>query len=82
MRVVALEEHFSIPALVKKIDPAVIAKRGFKGRKQAPGKPSLNELLAEIGEVRLKSMDENGVTMQVLSAGGPGPDLRAGRGRR
>jgi predicted TIM-barrel fold metal-dependent hydrolase len=78
MRVVALEEHFSIPALVKKIDPAVIAKRGFKGRKEAPGKPSLNEMLAEIGEVRLKSMDENGVTMQVLSAAGPGPDLVPG----
>jgi predicted TIM-barrel fold metal-dependent hydrolase len=78
MRVVALEEHFSIPALVKKIDPAVIAKRGFKGRKQAPGKPSLNDLLPEIGDVRLKSMDENGVTMQVLSAGGPGPDLVPG----
>jgi uncharacterized protein len=78
MRVVALEEHFSIPALAKKIDPAVIAKRGFKGRKEAPGKPSLAELLAEIGDVRLKSMDENGVTMQVLSAAGPGPDLVPG----
>lgn len=78
MRVVALEEHFSIPALVKKIDPAVIAKRGFKGRKQAPGKPSLNDLLAEIGEVRLKSMDEAGVSVQVLSPGGPGPDLVPG----
>jgi predicted TIM-barrel fold metal-dependent hydrolase len=78
MRVVALEEHFSIPALVKKIDPAVIAKRGFKARRQAPGKPSLNELLAEIGEVRLKSMDEAGVSVQVLSPGGPGPDLVPG----
>jgi len=78
MRVVALEEHFSIPSLVKRIDPAVIARRGFKGRKQAPGKPSVNDLLAEIGEVRLKSMDEAGVTVQVLSAGGPGPDLVPG----
>ncbi len=78
MRVVALEEHFSIPSLVKKIDPAVIAKRGFKARKQAPGKPGLNELLAEIGEVRLKSMDEAGVAVQVLSPGGPGPDLVPG----
>ena len=78
MRVVALEEHFSIPSLVKRIDPAVIARRGFKGRKQAPGKPSLNDLLADIGDVRLKSMDENGVTVQVLSPGGPGPDLVPG----
>src|SRR5882757_4163936 len=78
MRVIALEEHFSIPALVKRIDPAAVSRRGFKPRKQVPGKPGLNELLAEIGDVRLKSMDETGVTMQVLAPGGPGPDLVPG----
>ena len=78
MRVVALEEHFSIPALVKRIDPAVISRRGFKARKPIPGRPNLMELLPELGDVRLKSMDENGVTMQVLSPGGPGPDLVPG----
>ena len=35
-------------------------------------------LLPEIGDIRLKSMDEAGVTMQVLSPGGPGPDLVPG----
>ena len=30
MRVVALEEHFTVPALVKRIDPAAIARRGFR----------------------------------------------------
>ena len=78
MRVIALEEHFSMPALVKRIDPAVVSRRGFKPRKQVPGKPGVNELLADIGDVRLKSMDETGVTMQVLSPGGPGPDLVPG----
>jgi uncharacterized protein len=78
MRVVALEEHFSIPALVKRIDPAVVSRRGFKPRKQVPGKPGVNELLADIGDIRLKSMDETGVTLQVLSPGGPGPDLVPG----
>src|SRR5260221_11280930 len=78
MRVIALEEHFSIPALVKRIDPAVVSRRGFKPRKQVPGKPGLNELLAEIGDGRLKSMDETGVTMQVMAPGGPGPDLVPG----
>jgi predicted TIM-barrel fold metal-dependent hydrolase len=78
MRVVALEEHFSIPALVKRVDPAVVSRRGFKPRKQVPGKPGVNELLADIGDIRLKSMDETGVTMQVLSPGGPGPDLVPG----
>ena len=73
MRVVALEEHFSVPALVKRIDPAVIGRRGFKARKPIPGRPNLMELLPEIGEGRLKSMDEAGVTVQVLSPGGPVP---------
>ena len=36
------------------------------------------ELLPEIGERRFKSMDEAGVTVQVLSNNGPGPDLVPG----
>ena len=78
MRIVALEEHFSVPALVRRIDPDVIKRRGFRPRKAPPKGPSVMELMPEIGEVRLKSMDESGITMQVLSAGGPGPDLVAG----
>ena len=30
MRVVALEEHFSVPALVRRIDPDAIAQRGIE----------------------------------------------------
>ena len=39
MRVVALEEHFTVPALASKyVKPEAIAKRGhYKGRKVAPG---------------------------------------------
>jgi hypothetical protein len=29
MRIVALEEHFTVPALVRRIDPDAIARRGF-----------------------------------------------------
>ena len=29
MRIVALEEHFAIPSLVRRIDPDAIAKHGF-----------------------------------------------------
>ena len=36
------------------------------------------ELLPEIGDKRLKSMDEAGITVQVLSNTGPGPDLVPG----
>jgi predicted TIM-barrel fold metal-dependent hydrolase len=78
MRVVALEEHFTVPAVVQKIDKGAIAKRGFKPRKLAPGKPNPMELLSEIGEKRFKSLDDAGVTVQVLSNSGPGPDLMPG----
>jgi predicted TIM-barrel fold metal-dependent hydrolase len=78
MRVVALEEHFTVPELVKRIDPAVIKARGFQPRRTAPGRPSPMELAPEIGEIRLKSMDEAGITLQILSNTGPGPDLVPG----
>ena len=83
MRVVALEEHFTVPALVPRyVKPDAIAKRGhYKGRKVAPGKASPMELLPEIGEKRFKSLDDAGITVQVLSNSGPGPDLVPGAGR-
>jgi uncharacterized protein len=78
MRVVALEEHFVVPAVVQKIDKSAIARRGFRPRKLAPGQANPMELLPEIGEKRFKSMDDAGITMQVLSNSGPGPDLMPG----
>jgi len=79
MRVVALEEHFTVPALVKRIDAGAISRRGFKPRKPPPaGRPNPMELAPEIGERRLKSMDDAGIMMQVLSNTGPGPDLVPG----
>ncbi|MGA6966844.1 MAG: hypothetical protein WBZ51_24935, partial [Xanthobacteraceae bacterium] len=78
MRVVALEEHFSVPALVRRIDPDAIARRGFRPRKAPAHGPNPLELLPEIGEQRLKAMDESGITVQVLSSSGPGPYLVPG----
>jgi len=78
MRVVALEEHFAVPALVKRINPDAISRRGFRPRNAPAGGPNPLELLDEIGERRLKSMDEAGITTQVLSGSGPGPDLVPG----
>ena len=80
MRVVALEEHFTVPALASKyVKPEAVAKRGhFKGRNVAPGKASPMELLPEIGERRFKSMDDAGITVQVLSNSGVGADLVPG----
>jgi uncharacterized protein len=78
MRTVALEEHFAVPALASRIDKAVIARRGYRPRTLRPNAPSPLQALPEIGEVRLKSMDEAGINVQVLSNSGPGPDLVPG----
>jgi len=78
MRTVALEEHFSVPNLARRIDPVIVARRGYRPRTAPPDGPNPLELMTEIGEKRLKSMDETGITVQVLSITGPGPDLLPG----
>src|SRR5215471_14766137 len=78
MRTVALEEHFSVPHLARRIDPSIVARRGYRPRSAPPDGPNPLELITEIGERRLKSMDEAGITVQVLSITGPGPDLLPG----
>jgi len=78
MRVVAIEEHFTVPALVQRIDPNAMSRRGFRSRKLPVNGPNPIELLPEIGERRLQSMDEAGITVQVLSNTGPGPDIVPG----
>jgi uncharacterized protein len=50
MRVVALEEHFTVPALVRRIDRDAISRRGFRPRKAPANGPNPLELLPEIGE--------------------------------
>ena len=78
MRIVTLEEHFTVPSVVKRIDPKVANRHGFAMRKPPAGRPNPFELLPEIGEKRLKSMDDAGISVQVLSNSGPGPDLVPG----
>lgn len=79
MRIVALEEHYTVPAIVAGIDTDAIARRGF------PTDPSFvwaqsvkrNEL-ADLGQARIDDMDQSGITVQVLSVAGPGADLVPG----
>ena len=78
MRTVALEEHFAVPSIASRIDKAVLARRGYRPRTLPKNAPNPLELLPEIGERRLKSMDDAGISVQVLSNSGPGPDLVAG----
>lgn len=57
--IVALEEHYH--------DPQIVAVAGFEGRVN----PELVKRLDDLGELRLKEMDETGVDYQVLSLGAP-----------
>jgi uncharacterized protein len=79
MRTVALEEHFSVPSIASRIDKSVLARRGYRPRTLPKGAPNPLELLPEIGAKRLKSMDDAGISVQVLSNSGPGPDLVPGQ---
>lgn len=78
MRVIALEEHFTVPAIAGRIDREVVTRRGFRPRRTPPNGPSPLELAPDLGAQRLASMDATGITMQVLSNTGPGPDLVPG----
>ena len=78
MRVIALEEHFTAPHLVERIDKAAIAARGFRPRTLPKEGPTPMELAAEIGPERIRRMDEAGIDLQILSNTGPGPDLVPG----
>lgn len=75
MRVVALEEHFTVPALVRRIDPEAIRRRGWPSPGAQPPTMSHDAELADLGPARLADMDAAGITVQVLSVSGPGADL-------
>jgi uncharacterized protein len=74
MRIVALEEHFNVPSLVRRIDPDAITRFGFPPGFGGP----LADKLADLDALRLSEMDEAGITVHVLSASGPGADLLDG----
>ena len=79
MRTVAIEEHFSVPAVSGRVDKETAARRGYKPRAPRPDVPNPLALLPDLGEKRLKSMDESGIDVEVLSTSGPGPDLVPGQ---
>lgn len=78
MRIVALEEHYTVPALVSRIDPAAIRRRGFPGPELVWGQTIKRNELAHLGDARLADMDASGITVQVLSVAGPGADVVPG----
>ena len=74
MRIVALEEHFHAPELIETVGRDRALRRGWPGGDAHP-KAAMREALAEVGADRLADMDAAGVSVQVLSAAGPGADL-------
>jgi hypothetical protein len=79
VRTVALEEHYTVPAIVAGIDPAAIARRGFPGPDAVWSQTIKRDALADLGAARLADMDASGISVQVLSVAGPGADLVPGR---
>ena len=75
MRVVALEEHFSSPELVSRLDKATITARGWPMPEARPPGMARERQMEEVSSNRLADMDEAGITLQVLSVSGPGADL-------
>jgi len=70
MRIVTLEEHISFPEMADQIPKAALGGFGQSERMQ-----QLVPKLADITGERLKSMDDNGISMQVLSVDSSGANL-------
>lgn len=79
MRIVALEEHYTVPRIVAGISPDAIARRGFPGPDFVWAQTTKRNELADLGETRIADMDASGITVQVLSVAGPGADLVPGQ---
>jgi uncharacterized protein len=79
MRIVALEEHYTVPAIVAGISPEAVAKRGFPGPDFVWAQTTKRAELADLGAARLADMDASGISTQVLSVAGPGADLVPGQ---
>ena len=75
MRTVALEEHFTVPAMAARIGAEAMRARGLvPGGRIAPA-IDRREQLREVGSLRLADMDAAGISVQVLSATGIGAEL-------
>ena len=78
-RIVGVEEHFLLPELLQRVPSKAVEARGFFSRDQPYAGFSQIAQLVDVGEARLRELDEAGVSLQVLSLAGPGADLLAPR---
>jgi predicted TIM-barrel fold metal-dependent hydrolase len=79
MRIVALEEHYTVPRIVAGISADAITRRGFPGPDFVWAQATKRNELADLGDARLADMDASGIAVQVLSVAGPGADLVSGQ---
>jgi hypothetical protein len=70
MRIVTLEEHISFPELTSRLPENALGNFG-----QSPVMRQLTPKLADITGERLKSMDDSGITFQVLSVDSAGANV-------
>ena len=74
-RIVGVEEHFLLPDLLGRVPEAAAKQRGYFSRDQPYAGFSCIAQLSDVGEDRLRVLDEAGISLQVLSLDGPGADL-------
>lgn len=72
MRIITLEEHVTFPEMVKLIPENILANQSVD---QSTKLGKLAPKLADVNGERLASMDETGISLQVLSVAGAGADL-------
>ena len=72
-RIVGVEEHFLLPDLLARIPKKAAEARGYFSRDQPYAGFSQVAKLTEVGNDRIKALDEAGVSLQVLSLDGPAP---------
>jgi uncharacterized protein len=75
MRIVAVEEHFTFPDLLSRIDLATLERNGWPAPGTATFKAINPPALADTGQERIAAMDTAGIRMQVLSVPGPGAEI-------
>jgi predicted TIM-barrel fold metal-dependent hydrolase len=79
-RIIAVEEHVAAADIARRLDPAKVGAAGWPAPGTGPALLGRGEQLAEAGALRLAAMDRAGISVQVLSVGGPGPELTTGDG--
>ena len=80
MRIVTLEEHFTLPAFASRVDPLVLRSRSFPYFQDLPTViRNVQDRLKDLGSDRVAEMDRTGIAIQVVSrAAGPSADMLQG----